>query len=41
MSFYEYGMAIAGWARAHGAGDKRETTYPTDDEFEAALMRVH
>jgi hypothetical protein len=41
MTPWEFSAALDGWARANGAGEKHERTYPTDEEFEDAIMRLH
>lgn len=40
MTFWQFAACVAGWNRSHGAG-QAESTYPTDREFEDALMRLH
>lgn len=39
MSFWEFGCAVAGYAEAHGA--EPQITYPSDEEFAQALLRVN
>lgn len=39
MSFWQFSCAAAGWNKAHGG--KAETTYPSDEEFEDAIARLH
>jgi hypothetical protein len=39
MTFWEFAVCVDGYNRANGG--KPETTYPTDAEFESALMRLH
>jgi hypothetical protein len=41
MTPWQYAVAIAGWAKANGAGEKQERSYPSDEEFEDALVRLH
>lgn len=39
MTFAQFACAASGWSRAHGG--KAETTYPSDEEFEDAIARLH
>lgn len=39
MTFWEFSCCAEGFSRANGG--KQDTAYPTDEEFEAALMRLH
>jgi len=39
MTFYEFACCAAGYSRANGG--ERPNTYPTDEEFEDAVARLH
>lgn len=41
MTPWQFSAAIDGWAKANGAGEETERTYPSDEEFEQALLRLH
>lgn len=41
MTPWEFSVALDGWAKANGAGENSQRTYPTDEEFEEALVRLH
>jgi len=41
MTPFEYSAAINGWSKAHGAGETVARQYPTDEEFEDAVARLH
>lgn len=41
MTFWEYQSAIEGWMIANNPPEKSEASYPTDQEFEDALRRLH
>lgn len=41
MTLWQFGCAVAGYAEAHGGGDDPAPTFPSDDDFEQALMRLN
>jgi hypothetical protein len=41
MTPWEYSAAVSGWMKANGVGEATERSYPTDEEFEDAIARLH
>jgi hypothetical protein len=41
MTPWEYSAAIMGWAKSNGMDEKSGRSYPTEEEFEDAIARLH